>query len=86
MAQRDQTPLQVKFYEVIFGTETPAGRWFDLCLILVIMTSVVVIMLDSIPGLHADYGRLFLQVEWLFTLLFTVEYAIRIWCTPNRKG
>ncbi|MCB1679330.1 MAG: ion transporter [Halioglobus sp.] len=86
MAQRDQTPLQLKFYEVIFGTETPAGRWFDLCLILVIMTSVVVIMLDSIPGLHADYGRLFLQVEWLFTLLFTVEYAIRIWCTPNRKG
>ncbi|MCB1675378.1 MAG: ion transporter [Halioglobus sp.] len=86
MAQREQTPLQLQFYEVIFGTETTAGKWFDLCLILVIVTSVVVVMLDSIPGMHTHYGRLFLRAEWLFTLLFTIEYAIRIWCTPNRKG
>lgn len=86
MVQRVQTPLQKKFYEVIFGTETPAGKWFDVILILVIVTSVVVIMLDSIPRLHAVYGTLYLRLEWVFTFLFTVEYLVRIWCANNRRA
>jgi voltage-gated potassium channel len=86
MSKRQQTPLQQRFYEVIFGTETPAGKWFDIVLILVILASVAVIMLDSIPKLHAHYGPLYLQIEWVFTGLFTIEYLVRIWCTPNRRG
>lgn len=86
MTKRVQTPLQQQFYEVIFGTETPAGKWFDIGLILVILASVAVIMLDSVAGLDAEHGNLYLQLEWAFTLLFTVEYLIRIWCAPNRKG
>ena len=78
--------MQRKFYEVIFGTETPAGKWFDIALMVVIVASVAVIMLDSIPRLHAHYGPLYLRIEWLFTLLFTVEYLVRVWCTPNRRG
>lgn len=86
MSKREQTPLQLEFYRVIFGTETPAGKWFDISLIVVILTSVMVIMLDSIEVYHLNYGRLFLQVEWAFTALFTLEYLVRLWCTPNRKG
>lgn len=86
MSHREQTPLQLKFYEVIFGTETRAGKWFDLCLIAVILASVVVIMLDSIQSLDDTYGNLFLQMEWVFTIMFTLEYMARIWCTPNRKA
>ena len=86
MTSRQQTALQKKFYEVIFGTETPAGKWFDIILILIILTSVAVVMLDSIPRLHVPYGDLFLRIEWVFTLMFTVEYLVRIWCTPNRRG
>ena len=86
MTARQQTPRQLKFYRVIFGTETPAGKWFDICLIALILTSVAVIMLDSIEDLHLRYGVLFLQIEWVFTLLFTVEYAIRLWCSPNRRA
>ena len=86
MSPRPLTPLQARFFEVIFGTETPAGKWFDITLILVILASVLVIMLDSIPEMHLHYGLLFLQIEWLFTIMFTVEYLVRIWCTPNRKG
>jgi len=86
MSRRQQTPLQSKFYEIIFGTETPAGKWFDICLILVILASVAVIMLDSIPRLDAKYGKLYLKLEWGFTILFSIEYLVRIWCTPNRKG
>ena len=86
MSIRQQTPLQQRFYEVIFGTETPAGKWFDIVLIMIILASVAVIMLDSIPRLHAHYGPLYLRIEWYFTILFTVEYMVRIWCTPNRRG
>lgn len=86
MSVRKPTPLQQRFYDVIFGTETPAGKWFDLILILVIGGSVVVVMLDSIDPLHAEYARLFLLMEWGFTLAFTVEYAVRVWCVPNRRG
>ncbi len=86
MSIRQQTPLQQRFYEVIFGTETPAGKWFDILLIAVILTSVAVIMLDSIPRLHLQYGVLYLRIEWVFTLLFTAEYIVRVWCAPNRRG
>ncbi len=86
MSVHQQTPLQQKYYRVIFGTETTAGKWFDIMLILVILASVAVIMLDSIPELRRQYGAQFVQAEWIFTLLFTVEYAVRLWCAPNRKA
>jgi voltage-gated potassium channel len=86
MAQREQTPLQQQFYDVIFGTETTMGKWFDLCLISVIMASVVVVMLDSMIQLNLEYGLLFRRLELIFTLLFTLEYIARIWCTPNRRA
>lgn len=86
MSKRQQTPLQKKFYEIIFGTETLAGKWFDIILILVILASVAVIMLDSIHKLDTEYGNFYLKLEWVFTIVFTVEYFVRIWCAPNRKG
>jgi voltage-gated potassium channel len=86
MSKRQQSPLQTKYYEIIFGTETPAGKWFDICLILVILASVAVIMLDSVNKYDIEHSQFYLQLEWVFTLLFTVEYLVRIWCTPNRKG
>lgn len=86
MSLRQQSPLQIKLYEVIFGTETPVGKWFDISLLLIIVASVSVIMLDSIAGTHAHYGILYLQLEWIFTLMFTLEYLVRVWCSPNRRG
>ena len=86
MSKRQQTPLQEKFYQVIFGTETPAGKWFDITLIVVILASVAVIMLDSVHKLDEEYGNFYLKLEWIFTAIFTVEYLVRIWCAPNRKG
>lgn len=86
MTVRKQTPLQHLAYEVIFGTETPAGKWFDITLILLIVASVMVILLDSIPEYHTAYGRLYLQIEWVFTAIFTAEYLVRLWCATNRKA
>jgi voltage-gated potassium channel len=73
-------------YEVIFGHETPAGKLFDVVLIVAIMLSVVVVMLESVQGLSADNESLFIGLEWFFTVLFTIEYALRIWSVdkPSR--
>lgn len=65
---------------VIFGTDTKAGRAFDLALIWVILASVVVVMLDSFASLNARYGAIFTVFEWIFTLLFTAEYIARLLC------
>ena len=86
MTIRETTVLQDKFYNIIFGTESTAGRWFDICLIAAILTSVMVILLDSIEALHPRHGESYRQIEWLFTLFFTLEYMVRIWCTPNRRA
>ena len=85
MTLRQQNPAQKRAYDIIFGTETPEGKYFDIVLIVVILASVLVVMLDSIPDYHARFGRQFLQIEWVFTILFTIEYAVRMWCVPNRR-
>jgi voltage-gated potassium channel len=86
VSAREQSPLQKRLYTIIFGTETPAGKWFDIALITLILISVTVIILDSMPGYHARYGELFHDVEWGFTLLFTAEYLLRIWIANNRRA
>ena len=69
---------QVK--KIIFGTETFGGRLFDLLLIVAIITSVLIVMLDSVSEYHISYGNIFLKAEWIFTILFTIEYFLRIYC------
>ena len=67
-------------YVVIFGHDTRSGRLFDVLLIVAITTSVLVIMLESVAALRAEYGGALRAAEWFFTLLFTVEYVTRLWC------
>ncbi|PCJ38025.1 MAG: ion transporter [Cellvibrionales bacterium] len=64
---------------VIFGTNTPAGKLFDLVLIYAILLSVGAVVLDSVVSLHTRFGIWFTYIEWFFTLLFTVEYFLRIY-------
>ena len=70
-------------YEIIFESETPAGRWFDILLILSIMLNVGVILLDSVSSLRAEYGSVLYAVAWLFTILFTAEYIVRLLCVAD---
>lgn len=75
--------LKERLNEIIFGTDTPAGKLFDMVLIYAIVLSVVAVMLDSVIWFADIYGRELLWVEWFFTLLFTFEYAARIYCARN---
>jgi voltage-gated potassium channel len=72
-------PLRTRVYESIFEADTRAGRTFDLALMFAILVSVGIVMGDSVAGLHGAYGRWFMIAEWFFTILFTIEYALRLW-------
>src|SRR5574339_935605 len=67
-----------RLHEVIFESNTSAGKTFDICLLFLILASIAVVMLDSISSIHLRYGKFFFIVEWLFTILFTIEYLLRI--------
>lgn len=67
-----------KLFVVIFGAETKWGRFFDVTLIIAITASVLIVMLDSIASLRMEYGEFFKNSEWFFTILFTIEYVLRI--------
>lgn len=74
---------QHRLHEIIFEADTRAGKWFDICLILAILLSVLVVMLDSVEAVNRSQGRWLLMVEWVFTLLFTLEYLLRLICVKR---
>lgn len=75
--------LKHHLYIIIFGTHTPAGRAFDIALIIAIVTSLVVLVLESIPSIQADWGQQLRYLEYTFTALFTIEYLLRLYCSPK---
>ena len=74
-----------KIYEVIFGYRTEAGRKFDIYLLIAIFLSVVGVILDSDTEINKKYGILLNITEWIFTILFTIEYILRVYCAKNKK-
>jgi len=69
---------RLALYRIIFESDTRAGRTFDLVLIWLILTSVVVVMVDSFETLHARWGATLQLLEWFFTVVFTIEYVARL--------
>ncbi len=74
----NQSPWRQHLHTIIFEADTRAGKAFDIALIISIIVSVVVVMLDSISEVNQQYGYILLALEWLFTILFSVEYILRI--------
>ncbi len=71
-------------YRIIFEADTFKGKLFDEILMLCIFASVVVVMCDSVKSINAVYGRQLYAAEWAFTILFSVEYILRLFCVPRR--
>ncbi|ABM24564.1 Ion transport protein [Shewanella sp. W3-18-1] len=78
-----ETPLKRQLRTIIFGTDTPAGRYFDIALMICIALSVGLVFLDTVETVHRDYGDLILFLEWGFTIIFTIEYGLRLYCATH---
>ncbi|MFT7536477.1 MAG: voltage-gated potassium channel [Hyphomicrobiaceae bacterium] len=82
---RPESGFRRRLYDVIFGIDTKAGRGFDVALITIIVISVLAVMLDSVEGVHDSFGHWFDVGEWVFTIIFTVEYVARLCCVQQRR-
>lgn len=78
-----QAAWRKRLHEIIFEADTPAGKFFDIALIISILISVSIVMLDSVNAISTGYGPLLYGAEWFFTMLFTVEYVLRILCVGH---
>ncbi|OEE13825.1 ion transporter [Vibrio cyclitrophicus ZF205] len=79
-------PLKHHLYVIIFGTHTPAGRAFDISLIIAIVVSLIVLILESIPSVMTEWSQQLRYIEYSFTALFTLEYLLRLYCSPKPKS
>ncbi len=72
-----------RLFSIIFRSDTPAGLAFDLALIAAILVSVTVVLLATVEGINQQYGPLLYRIEWFFTILFTIEYCLRLYCVRH---
>lgn len=76
------TPTRALLNRIVFGTDTRAGRLFDLAVIVCIIASVAAALLASVNTLNQRFHAAFYAMEWLFTILFTIEYGLRLYASP----
>lgn len=75
-----------RLFDIIFHADTPAGKAFDIVLLILIIISALALMLDSIPAYHSRYWFQFDITEWIISILFSIEYITRILIIQNKKA
>lgn len=75
--------MRKKLYQIIFEHHTKAGKLFDVVLLWLILISVLVVITESVPEFSAALFSVFYTIEWVLTILFTLEYILRIWSSPK---
>lgn len=71
---------------IIFRHDTPASKTFDLLLLCLILISVALVLIESVNSIYVKYAKLLNTWEWIITILFTIEYVLRIWTVSHRRG
>lgn len=80
---KNRAPWRDTLHSVIFEADTPLGKWFDILLIVSILASVVAVMLDSVNSINVRYGHILIVIEWFFTIIFSIEYILRLICVDR---
>ncbi|MEQ8474109.1 MAG: ion transporter [Marinoscillum sp.] len=73
--------IRNRLYIIVFGTDTPAGKLFDVVLLMAILLSIIAVMLESVSAIRESYADLLIGLEWTLTALFSVEFLVRIFIT-----
>ena len=81
----EEKKLKKQLHDIIFEADTKAGKLFDILLLVTILLSVVIVMLNSVLALHLKYGDVFLFLEWIITIIFTIEYLLRIYSVKKPR-
>ncbi|MBS7332998.1 ion transporter [Faecalibacter bovis] len=83
LSEDEENRLKHQIFDIIFETNTRTGKLFNIILLLLILASVGLVMLESIPSINARYHKLLVVLEWILTTIFTIEYLLRIYCTKK---
>jgi len=75
----DRIQIKDRLFTVVFESDTRAGKIFDISLLVCILLSVIAILLESIPSYSRSYGSYLYAIEWVFTIIFTIEYGLRLY-------
>jgi voltage-gated potassium channel len=78
-------PWRQRLHEIIFEADTPAGKAFDVALLVAILLSVLSVSLETVETIDGRYHVLLESAEWLFTILFTIEYVLRLICVRKPR-
>ncbi|HSC52740.1 MAG TPA: ion transporter [Phnomibacter sp.] len=78
MPENKTDSFRSRLHEIIYESNTTAGKAFDVSLLVLILASILIVMLDSVEKWHLAYGQFFLAMEWIFTVIFTIEYILRL--------
>lgn len=78
--------LRQKLYVLVFGTSTRAGKIFDIVLLYSILASILIVMLESVEEIKNQYEDILKILEWGLTILFSVEYMLRVWVTRRPRS
>ncbi|MEX2512526.1 MAG: ion transporter [Cyclobacteriaceae bacterium] len=79
-------PSKKRLAHIVYEWDDKASKTFDLVLLILILLSVIVVILDSVQAIHIAYGKALYWLEWFFTLVFTIEYFLRIWLSNKKWG
>lgn len=81
----EQPTIKEKLNTIIFGTDTKAGKQFDIVLLWFILISVTAVVAESMPELGSRFPDFFYYVDWAFTFIFSIEYVLRIYAAQKRR-
>lgn len=85
MSQYREGTFRDRLFQIVFYSDTWGGRLFDVVLIGAIILSVVAVMLESVAAIRGEHGALLYTLEWGFTIIFTLEYLVRLWISPSSR-
>ena len=77
--------LKSRLYEIVFESDTRAGKTYDIVLLICIVASVIVVALESISTLKSQFDRSLYYLEWFFTIIFTIDYIVRLWIVKSKS-
>ena len=83
--EHDGNTLRERLWRIIFLSESGGAKAFDVVLLWLIAGSVLIVMLESVKSIEAQHGKLLHILEWMFTILFTIEYLLRLWVVRRKR-
>ena len=78
MSNIKKTSWKNRLHEIIYEADTKQGKLFDIVLLIAILASIILVMLESVESINNKYGQLLNIAEWIITILFSLEYILRI--------